>query len=97
MSVLAVEVEGLRKSYGQVEALRGIDLSVPSGTILGMLGPNGAGRTTAIRILSTLLLPDGRRATVGDFNVVTEANSVRAIIGLAGQSAAVEANLTGRR
>jgi ABC-2 type transport system ATP-binding protein len=96
MSDPAIEVRGLRKSYGEVEALRGIDLDVPAGTVLGMLGPNGAGKTTAVRILTTLLPPDGGSARVAGFDVVGDASALRAEIGLAGQYAAVDENLTGR-
>jgi len=96
MSEPAILVEGLQKSYGSVQALRGIDLAVPGGTILGLLGPNGAGKTTAVRILATLLNPDGGRASVAGHDVVREADEVRAIIGLTGQYAAVDENLTGR-
>jgi ABC-2 type transport system ATP-binding protein len=96
MSEPAILVEGLQKSYGAVQALRGIDLDVPAGTILGLLGPNGAGKTTAVRILATLLNPDGGRAVVAGHDVVREADEVRAIIGLTGQYAAVDENLTGR-
>jgi ABC-2 type transport system ATP-binding protein len=96
MSDPAIEVRGLRKSYGEVEALRGIDLDVPAGTVLGMLGPNGAGKTTAVRILTTLLPPDGGSARVAGFDVVDDASALRAEIGLAGQYAAVDENLTGR-
>src|SRR6266702_2135777 len=92
----AILVEGLTKSFGEVHALRGIDLSVPRGTVLGVLGPNGAGKTTAVRILTTLLLPDGGRALVEGHDVVREAASVRRSIGLAGQSAAIQEELTGR-
>ena len=92
----AISAEGLRKSYGDVHALRGIDLQVPSGTILGLLGPNGAGKTTAVRILATLLRPDAGRATVAGHDVVREPDAVRAAIGLTGQYAAVDENLTGR-
>ena len=86
----AILVEGLTKSFGEVRALRGIDLSVPPGTVLGVLGPNGAGKTTAVRILTTLLLPDGGRAVVEGHDVVREAAAVRRSIGLAGQSAAIQ-------
>jgi ABC-2 type transport system ATP-binding protein len=92
----AILVEGLTKSFGNVHALRGIDLSVPHGTILGVLGPNGAGKTTAVRILTTLLEPDGGRAVVDGYDVVREAAAVRRSIGLAGQSAAIQEELTGR-
>ena len=92
----AILVEGLTKSFGEVHALRGIDLSVPRGTVLGVLGPNGAGKTTAVRILTTLLLPDGGRAEVEGYDVVRDAAAVRRTIGLAGQSAAIQEELTGR-
>ncbi len=92
----AIMVEGLVKSFGEVRALRGIDLSVPRGTVLGVLGPNGAGKTTAVRILTTLLLPDAGRAWVEGHDVVREAAAVRRSIGLAGQSAAIQEELTGR-
>src|SRR5487761_947560 len=92
----AILVEGLTKSFGDVKALRGIDLSVPRGTVLGMLGPNGAGKTTAVRILTTLLKPDSGRAEGEGYDVVREAAAVRRSIGLAGQSAAIQEELTGQ-
>ena len=92
----AILVEGLTKSFGDVRALRGIDLSVPRGTVLGVLGPNGAGKTTAVRILTTLLLPDEGRALVEGRDVVRDAAAVRRSIGLSGQSAAIQEELTGR-
>ncbi len=92
----AILVEGLTKSFGDVHALRGIDLAVPRGTVLGVLGPNGAGKTTAVRILTTLLLPDKGRALVDGRDVVRQAAAVRRSIGLSGQSAAIQEELTGR-
>jgi ABC-2 type transport system ATP-binding protein len=92
---VAIEARGLRKSYGKVQALDGIDLHVPTGTVLGLLGPNGAGKTTAVRILTTLLPPDGGSARVAGLDVATEAPELRSRIGLAGQYAAVDENLTG--
>jgi ABC-2 type transport system ATP-binding protein len=91
----AIEAEGLAKSYGDVRALDGVDLTAPSGTVLGLLGPNGAGKTTAVRILTTLLPADGGRARVAGLDVATEASALRQRIGLAGQYAAVDENLTG--
>jgi ABC-2 type transport system ATP-binding protein len=92
----AILVEGLTKSFGDVKALRGIDLVVPRGTVLGVLGPNGAGKTTAVRILTTLLLPDKGRALVEGRDVVKQAAAVRRSIGLSGQSAAIQEELTGQ-
>src|SRR5580700_10986432 len=92
----AIFVEGLTKSFGEVHALRGIDLSVPRGTVLGVLGPNGAGKTTAVRILTTLIRPDKGRALVEGRDVVREPAAVRREIGLSGQSAAIQEELTGR-
>jgi ABC-2 type transport system ATP-binding protein len=91
----AVETTRLRKSYGDVQALRGVDLHVEAGTVFGLLGPNGAGKTTAVRILTTLLPPDEGSASVAGFDVVRDAAKVREQIGLAGQYAAVDENLTG--
>jgi ABC-2 type transport system ATP-binding protein len=95
MADAAIEAQGLTKSFGEVRALDGIDLSAPAGTILGLLGPNGAGKTTAVRILTTLLPPDGGSARVAGLDVVRDAAALRAQIGLAGQYAAVDENLTG--
>lgn len=92
----AIKVEGLQKSFGEVVALAGIDFSVPRGTVFGLLGPNGAGKTTAVRVLATILPPDGGRAEVLGHDVVQDAAAVRLRIGLAGQNAAVDPNLTGR-
>ncbi|HET6999416.1 MAG TPA: ATP-binding cassette domain-containing protein [Solirubrobacterales bacterium] len=92
---LAIEATGLCKSYGEVRALESVDLRVPPGTVLGLLGPNGAGKTTAVRILTTLLPPDGGSARVAGLDVVREAAQLRSKIGLAGQYAAVDENLTG--
>ncbi len=92
---LAIEAQGLRKSYGDVLALDGVDLRAPAGTVLGLLGPNGAGKTNAVRILTTLLPPDGGSARVAGLDVVGEAAELRTRIGLAGQYAAVDENLTG--
>jgi daunorubicin resistance ABC transporter ATP-binding subunit len=92
----AIVVEGLTKRFGELEALAGIDLEVDRGTVFGLLGPNGAGKTTAVRILATVLAPDAGRAEVLGFDVVRSPEEVRMRIGLAGQYAAVDANLTGR-
>jgi daunorubicin resistance ABC transporter ATP-binding subunit len=92
----AIEVEGLTKRFGDVVALDGIDFSVPTRSVFGLLGPNGARKTTAIRILATELEPDGGRAAVLGHDVAAEPDAVRRRIGLAGLFAAVDPNLTGR-
>jgi ABC-2 type transport system ATP-binding protein len=91
----AIVVEGLEKSYGSVHALCGVDFAARTGTILGLLGPNGAGKTTAVRILATLLEADAGSARVAGLDVKRDAAALRAKIGLAGQYAAVDENLTG--
>ncbi|MGD9998933.1 MAG: ATP-binding cassette domain-containing protein [Ilumatobacteraceae bacterium] len=91
----AIAAEGLVKHFGDVQALQGVSLEVPTGSVLGLLGPNGAGKTTAVRILTTLLQPDAGRAVVAGFDVTHHPQSVRRNIGLAGQYAAVDENLTG--
>jgi ABC-2 type transport system ATP-binding protein len=91
----AIVVEGLEKSYGSVHALRGVDFAARTGSILGLLGPNGAGKTTAVRILTTLLEADAGSARVVGLDVKRDAAALRAQIGLAGQYAAVDENLTG--
>jgi ABC-2 type transport system ATP-binding protein len=93
---LAIEVEGLRKSYRSTQALDGLDLMAATGSILGVLGPNGAGKTTAVRILATLLRPDAGRALVAGFDVVRQPAEVRQRISLTGQYAALDEHLTGR-
>jgi ABC-2 type transport system ATP-binding protein len=92
---LAIEAMGLEKSFGPTRALAGFDLEVEPGTILGVLGPNGSGKTTAVRVLTTLLRADRGTARVAGFDVVTQASDVRRCIGLAGQSAALDESLTG--
>ena len=92
----AVLAEGVRRRFGSVQALDGESFEVTPATVLGLLGPNGAGKTTMVRILTTLLLPDEGRAEVLGRNVTTDADDIRQLIGLAGQYAAVDENLTGR-
>ncbi len=95
-----ITAEGLVKIYksrkSEVRALDGVDLAVGEGTVLGLLGPNGAGKTTTVRILTTLLKPDAGRATISGFDLLREAQQIRSVIGLSGQYAAVDENLTGR-
>src|SRR5438093_855433 len=95
MSNIAIRVEHLVKHFGEVVALTGIDFEVPAGAVFGLLGPNGAGKTTAVRILATVLVPDQGRAEVLGYDVATHPQEVRYRIGLAGQFAAIDANLTG--
>jgi ABC-2 type transport system ATP-binding protein len=96
----AITAEGLVKIYktrkSEVRALDDVDLTVPEGTVLGLLGPNGAGKTTAVRILATLLKPDAGRATIAGFDLARQPDDIRRVIGLSGQYAAVDENLTGR-
>jgi oleandomycin transport system ATP-binding protein len=93
---LAIKAEGLVKRFGSTRALRGIDLEAPTGSVLGLLGPNGSGKTTAVRILATLLRPDAGNATVGGYDVTRRPMAVRALVGLTGQDATVDGLLTGR-
>ena len=95
-SGLAIEAERLEKRFGAKPALAGVDLAVPAGTVYGLLGPNGAGKTTTVRILATLLAPDGGRARVAGHDVAAKPRLVRQAIALAGQSATVDEDLTGR-
>ncbi|MFF7250170.1 ATP-binding cassette domain-containing protein [Embleya sp. NPDC008237] len=92
----AIDVEGLSKRFGAVTALESVDFRVAAGTVFGLLGPNGAGKSTAIRILTTIARPTAGRAAVFGYDVVRDAATVRSMIGLAGQYAAVDKNLTGR-
>jgi ABC-2 type transport system ATP-binding protein len=92
----AILTEGLSKAYGNIRALQDVNLMVPAGGVLGLLGPNGAGKTTMVRILTTLLRPDSGHARVAGLDVVRQPAAVRQVIGLAGQSAAVDDYLTGR-
>jgi ABC-2 type transport system ATP-binding protein len=92
----AIEVTGVAKSYGDQAVLRGIDLTVPAGTVYALLGPNGAGKTTMVRILSTLLPADGGHARVAGFDISKEPDGVRRSIGVTGQFSAIDELLTGR-
>jgi ABC-2 type transport system ATP-binding protein len=91
-----IDIEGVSKSFGKTKALLGVDMSVPTGSVQGLLGPNGAGKTTLVRILATLLAPDNGRARISGVDVQKDPNTVRSLIGLAGQYAAVDEALTGR-
>lgn len=91
----AIQAEGLVKRFGATKALDGVDLAARTGTVLGVLGPNGAGKTTAVRVLSTLLRADAGHAVVGGYDVAHDAHQVRRMIGLTGQYAAVDEELTG--
>ena len=91
-----IQTEGIRKTFGETVALDKVSVTADCGKVLGLLGPNGAGKTTLVRILSTLLLPDEGRARIAGLDVVKDARRVRSLIGLAGQYAAVDENLTGR-
>jgi ABC-2 type transport system ATP-binding protein len=93
---LAIEVESLEKSFGETKAVDGVDLSVRKGAVYGMLGPNGAGKTTTIRMLATLVRPDAGAARVLGHDIVTAADEVRSVVGLTGQLASVDEDLTGR-
>ena len=93
----AVLSEGLKKRFGAVHALRGLDLAVAQGTVCGVLGPNGAGKTTAVRLLTTLLRPDAGSARIAGHDLVREASAVRRRIGVTGQYASVDGDLTGRQ
>lgn len=96
MAASIIDARGLTKSFGTNLALDHVDLAVEAGTVLGLLGPNGAGKTTLVRILTTLLAPDGGTATVAGYDITRDAVSLRSMIGLAGQFAAVDDMLTGR-
>lgn len=96
LSDTAITVKGLKKSYGKNDVLRGVNLSVKRGTMLAILGPNGAGKTTTVRIMSTLLSFDAGTVTVEGYDVSSDPDKVRSVIGLTGQSAAVDEILTGR-
>lgn len=93
---LAIDAVGLARSFGDQHALTGLDLAVPEGSVTALIGPNGSGKTTTIRILSTLLAPDAGRAAVSGHDVVAEPEAVRAAIGVTGQLSAVDKFLTGR-
>jgi len=95
-TTLAIEATGLRKSFGEVRAVDGVDLAVPAGSVYGVLGPNGAGKTTTVRMLATLLRPDAGEARVLGHDIVSEGDAVRSLVSLTGQLASVDEDLTGR-
>ena len=95
MATNIVEAQGITKTFGKTQVLKGIDLTVPEGTVLALLGPNGAGKTTTVRILTTLLKPDGGTVTVAGYNALREPDKVRGRIGVAGQSVTMDGYLTG--
>ncbi|NUR31938.1 MAG: ATP-binding cassette domain-containing protein [Catenulispora sp.] len=95
MTTYAIEAEGLQKSFGETKALKGVDLYAKPGTVHAVLGPNGAGKTTSVRILATLIKADAGHARIGGYDVVRQAEQVRATIGLTGQYASVDEDLTG--
>jgi ABC-2 type transport system ATP-binding protein len=95
MTHYAIHAEGLRKQFGDVVAVEGVDLAVPKGSVYGFLGPNGAGKTTTIRMLATLIRPSGGQARIFGHDIVTEADAVRSYISLTGQYASIDEELTG--
>ncbi len=94
-NINVIEADGLTKRFGATQALAGVDLAAKAGTVLGVLGPNGAGKTTAVRILATLLRADSGHATIAGYDIVKDAHKVRQTIGLTGQYASVDEDLTG--
>ena len=92
----AIEARGLTKAFGALRAVDGLDLHVPAGTVFSLLGPNGSGKTTTVRMLATLLVPDGGSARINGFDIATEAHRVRETLSLTGQFAALDPNLTAR-
>ena len=95
-STLAIEASGLRKAFGDTQAVAGVDLAVRAGSVYGILGPNGAGKTTTVRMLATLLRPDAGEARVLGHDIVEEADEVRSVVSLTGQLASVDEDLTGQ-